>query len=142
VICLEITVNGERRLLAGAASAKLINASVSLYPGLREGWLEVTGSVAPADQPAAEARWMAAALSAGDVVQVGLIESELPAAPALSRTDPTALASDGIARVCAFCERTSEQAIGMVASRKAMICPECVGYLHEMLHESQSSTEI
>jgi len=106
---------------------------VSLYAGLKEGWLEVAGSIAPEDQPVADARWLAAALSAGDVVEVRLVDSEEPTAPDLSRTDPTARATDGIPQVCAFCDKTPDQVTGMLASRKAMICPECIGYLHDII---------
>jgi hypothetical protein len=133
VICLEVNVNGQRRVVAGVAAAEVINATVSLYPGLEEGWLEVAGSITPQDQPIADARWLAAALSAGDVVQVRLVESEEAAAPDLSRTNPSARATDSIPLVCAFCDKTHDEVPGMVASRKAVICPECIGYLHDII---------
>jgi hypothetical protein len=133
VICLEVNVNGQRRVLAGTRAAEVINATVSLYAGLKEGWLEVAGSIAPEDQPVADARWLAAALSAGDVVEVRLVDSDEPTAPNLSRTDPTARATDSIPQVCAFCDKTPDQVAGMLASRKAMICPECIGYLHDIV---------
>ena len=133
MICLEVNVNGERRVVAGDASAEVINATVSLYPDLKEGWLEIAGSVVPEQQPVADARWLAAALSAGDVVEVRLVDSEQAAAPNISRTDPTARATDSIPLVCAFCDKTHDQVAGMVASRKAVICPECIGYLHDII---------
>ena len=34
VFCLEINVNGQRRVIAGGPAAEVINATVSLYPGL------------------------------------------------------------------------------------------------------------
>ncbi len=133
MICLQVSVNGQRRVLAGVAAAEVINATISLYPTLKEGWLEVAGSVLPPDQPVADARWLAAALSAGDAVEVRLVDSEQAAAPQLCRTDPTAPATDSIALVCAFCETTAAEAPGMVASRRAMICPDCIGYLHDII---------
>jgi hypothetical protein len=133
VICLEVNVNGQRRVVAGVAAAEVINATVSLYPRLKEGWLEVAGSVVPEDQPLADASWLAAALSAGDVVEVRLVDSEEAAAPNVSRTDPMARATDSIPLVCAFCDKTHDQVSGMVASRKAVICPECIGYLHDII---------
>jgi hypothetical protein len=133
VICLEVNVNGQRRVVAGVAAAEVINATISLYPALKEGWLEVAGSVVPQDQPAADARWLAAALTAGDVVEVRLVDSGQAAAPQVSRTDPSAPATDSIPLVCAFCDKTADEVQGMVASRKAMICPECVGYLHDII---------
>ena len=133
MICLEVSVNGQRRVVAGAAAAEVINATVSLYPDLAEGWLEIAGSVVGEGQPVADARWLAAALAAGDVVAVRLVESEQATAPALSRTDPTARASDQIPLVCAFCDKTQAEISGMVASRKAVICPECIAYLHDII---------
>jgi hypothetical protein len=133
VICLEVNVNGERRVVAGDAGAEVINATVSLYPDLKEGWLEIAGSVVPEHQPVADARWLAAALSAGDVVEVRLVDSEQAAAPNISRTDPTARATDSIPLVCAFCDKSHDEVPGMVASRKAVICPECIGYLHDII---------
>lgn len=139
MICLEVNVNGQRRVVAGVIAAEVINATISLYPALKEGWLEVAGSVVPQDQPVADARWLAAALSAGDVVEVRLVESEPSAAPQLSRTVPSAPATDSIPLVCAFCDKTPDEVPGMVASRKAMICPECIGYLHDILHAEDGS---
>ena len=133
MICLEVNVNGERRVVAGDAGAEVINATVSLYPDLKEGWLEIAGSVVPEQQPVADARWLAAALSAGDVVEIRLVDSEQAAAPNISRTDPTARATDSIPLVCAFCDKTHDEIPGMVASRKAVICPECIGYLHDIM---------
>ncbi len=133
MICLEISVNGQRRIVAGDAAAEVINATVSLYPDLNEGWLEIAGSVVNQQQPIADALWLAAALSAGDVVQVRLVESEQAEAATLSRTDPTARASDRIPLVCAFCDKSQEEVAGMVASRKAMICPQCIAYLHDIM---------
>ena len=134
MICLEISVNGQRRIVAGDAAAEVINATVSLYPDLNEGWLEIAGSVVTEQQPPiADALWLAAALSAGDVVQVRLVESEQAEAATLSRTDPTARASDRIPLVCAFCDKSQEEVAGMVASRKAMICPQCIAYLHDIM---------
>jgi hypothetical protein len=139
VVCIQVSVNGEARVVAGDHAAELINATVSLYPRLQEGWLEVAGSVAWEDQPAADCSWLAAALAAGDVVEVRLVDSEAPVAPRLSRTDPTARATDSIPLVCAFCDKTPEQVAGMVASRKAMICPECIGYLHDIISAEDSA---
>jgi hypothetical protein len=133
MICLEINVNGQRRVVAGDAAADEINATISLYPDLKEGWLEIAGSVVPEDQPVADARWLAAALSAGDVVEVRLVDSEQVSAPSISRTAPGAPATDSIPLLCAFCEKSHEQVSGMISSRKAMICPECVGYLHDII---------
>ena len=133
MICLEVNVNGQRRVVAGVAAAEVINATVSLYPALNEGWLQVTGSVVPDNQPVADASWLAAALSAGDLVEVRLVDSEQPAAPNVSRSDPTARATDSIPLICAFCDKTHDEVPGMVASRKAVICPECIGYLHDFI---------
>jgi hypothetical protein len=134
LISLEIIVNGQRRAIAGVAEAELLTATVSLYPAVKDGWLDVSGAVLPADQPSADANWLSAALTMGDRVEVRLVESEQPQPPKLSRTDPTAQASDGIPTVCAFCEKTYLQVEGMMSSRKAMICRGCVEYLHEMMN--------
>jgi hypothetical protein len=137
LISLEIIVNGERRTVAGVAQAELVNASVSLYPRVKDGWLEVSGSVIPPGQPPADATWLAAALALGDKVEVRLIDTDEARAPQLTRVDPTAHATDDVPFVCAFCDKTQLEVAGMVASRKAMICPDCVGYLHEMMQLSR-----
>jgi hypothetical protein len=134
MISLEVSVNGQRRTVAGIAEAELLNATVSLYPNVKDGWLDVSGSVVPEGQPPADASWLAAALAVGDVVEVRLIDSGAAQTPKLTRVDPTAAATDEVPFVCAFCEKTHLEITGMVASRRAMICPECVGYLHEMMN--------
>jgi hypothetical protein len=79
-------------------------------------------------------------LSVGDKVEVQVIEADNPVAPNLSRTDPTLRASDEIPFVCAFCGKDSQQTEGMIASHKAMICRDCVCYLHEMIGENGDET--
>lgn len=141
MIGLEILVNGQRRAVAGVDDAELLTARISVYPRVNDGWLEVSGSVSPADQPPADASWLSAALTVGDRVEVRLVESDQAQAPTLSRTDPTAPANDTIPMVCAFCEKGPPVAEGMVSSRKAMICRGCVEYLHEMLTSSDHAAE-
>lgn len=133
MICLEVTVNGSRLALAGAADAESVSVTLTLYPNLEEGWLDVTGVVAPGEQPLADARWLSSAVTAGDALQVRLIESAQPSAATLVRTDPDASATDEIPLVCAFCEKTPVESAGMVASRTAMICHDCIRYLNEMI---------
>jgi hypothetical protein len=136
MLSLEIIVNGQRRTVAGIAEAQLLNASVSLYPQVKDGWLDVSGSVSPDGQPPADASWLSTALALGDSVEVRLVDSDQQLEPKLSRIDPTARATDSVPTVCAFCEKTSVEADGMMSSRKAMICRGCVEYLHEMMNTS------
>lgn len=137
VISLEISVNGQRRTVAGMAQAEQLTATVSLYPNVKDGWLDVSGSVVPVGQPPADASWLTSALAVGDTVEVRLIESQSALTPKLTRADPTAPATDDVPFVCAFCDKTQQEVTGMVASRRAMICPECVGYLHEMMYAAE-----
>jgi ClpX C4-type zinc finger len=134
LISLEILVNGQRRAVAGATDAELLNATVSLYPNVKDGWLDISGSILAEGQPPADASWLTAALAIGDTVEVRLINSEDVQAPKLSRVDPTRRSTDGVPTVCAFCDKPPLEAEGMMSSRKAMICRGCVEYLHEMLH--------
>jgi ClpX C4-type zinc finger len=140
MICVEVTVNGQRRTIAGADAAETIEAAVLTYPATQQSWLRVTGDIVPGKQPTADAEWLAMQLSVGDKVEVQLIETDDPVAPNLSRTDPTLPASDEIPFVCAFCGKDAEHTEGMVASRKAMICHDCICYLHEMINEGDSTT--
>jgi hypothetical protein len=134
LISLEIFVNGQRRTVAGMTDAELLNATISLYPNVKDGWLDVSGSVTPGDQPPADASWLTAALAIGDTVEVRLTDSSDAQAPKLSRVDPNVRATDGVPTVCAFCDKTHLEAVGMMSSRKAMSCRSCVEYLHEMMH--------
>jgi hypothetical protein len=140
VICIEVIVNGQRRTIAGASDAEIIEASVLTYPGPQQSWLRVNGEVLSGDQPTADAEWLTMQLSVGDKVEVQIIETGGPDVPTLSRTDPTLPASDEIPFVCAFCGKDSHQTEGMVASRKAMICRDCICYLHEMISEDDAMT--
>jgi hypothetical protein len=140
LISLEIFINGERRTVAGTMDAELLNATVSLYPNVKDGWLDVSGSVTPGNQPPADASWLTAALAIGDTVEVRLTDSSDVQAPKLSRVDPTARATDSVPTVCAFCDKTHLEAEGMLSSRKAMICRSCVEYLHEMMHTPEEDS--
>jgi hypothetical protein len=70
-----------------------------------------------------------------------LVDSAEAAAPKVSRTDPTARATDAIPLVCAFCDKSHEEVAGMVSSRKAVICPECIGYLHDVIHADDEGSD-
>ena len=137
MICLEVIVNGERRTIAGVAAAETISAELCTYPELSQSWLQVHGEIAPENQPNADASWLTAQLSVGDRVEIRVIENDSPTAPSLSRTEPILPASDAIPFVCAFCGKDNTQTEGMMASRKAMICRDCVRYLYEIISEDQ-----
>jgi hypothetical protein len=139
MICIEVIVNGQRRTIAGANNAEIIETSVLTYPGVQQSWLRVNGEVASDDQPTAEAEWLTMQLTVGDKVEVQIVETNDPVAPNLSRTDPTLPASDEVPFVCAFCGKDSQQTQGMVASHKAMICRDCICYLYEMISEDDAT---
>jgi hypothetical protein len=142
VLCIEVIVNGERRTIAGGSAADVVETAILTYPGLKQSWLRVSGDVVSGDQPNADAEWLTMQLSVGDKVELRLIESDEPVAPNLSRIDPTLPASDKIPFVCAFCGKDSQQTGGMVASHKAMICRDCIGYLYEMTSEDDTKTSV
>ena len=133
MICLEVTINGDRRVIAGAASAETIEAAVVLYPGFGESNLKVAGAVEVEGQPSADATWLRSKLTVGDTVVVRVVDITEPGAPTLSRTDPSIPATDHIPFVCAFCSKPSVEVEGMIASPKAFICHECVRELYKMV---------
>jgi hypothetical protein len=143
VICLEVMVNGETRFIAGASTAQTLTAELCTYPELQQqAWLHVSAEVAPDDQPPADADWPTTQLSVGDQVQIRVIESDSPTPPNVRRIEPTAPATDDIPFVCAFCGKTHLETQGMVASRKAMICRDCIGYLYEMTNEDADAAGV
>jgi hypothetical protein len=127
-----VEVNGQV-VVAGAAAAETISANIEAYPGFAESWIRVAGDVIPADDsPAADAAWLSKKLEIGDTVVVRVIESESPAAPTLSRSDPSVDASDGVQLVCSFCGKSHEETQKMYSGLKAMICNECIALMHQM----------
>jgi hypothetical protein len=130
MLCLEVTINGEQRVLAGATAAATLSASVTAHPGFNQVWIRVDGELAPDGQPAADASWLASSAGLGDVVQIRLVESDVPTAPQIGRIDLSAAPTDAIPFVCAFCGREPKDVEGMLSSRKAMICRGCLRELH------------
>jgi hypothetical protein len=132
VLCLEVTINGERRVMAGVATAETLSASVSVHPGFDQAWIKVDGEIAPEGQPKADAHWLTSGAALGDVVQIRLVESNDPTTPSLGRVDlgVTPAPTDAIPFVCAFCGREPKDVEGMLASRKAMICHGCLWEFH------------
>ena len=131
MLCISVEVNGQT-LVAGAASAVTLSASVNAHPGLGESWLCVTGDIIPDDAPPADAEWLRRKLSAGDTVLIRLVESDSPSAPVLSRSDPSIDASDGVTLVCSFCGKSHNETRKMYSGAKAMICSECVDLMHQV----------
>lgn len=139
MICVSVSINGVPQTIAGASSAQSIEASVSIYPELREGWLRVVGETDQGDQPSAHAHWAAAPLKLGDVVEFRLIDSSQPSAPRLGREDPTAKASDSIPFICSFCGKAAVEVEGMTAGTRAMICHGCVRMIHDILSDGPAA---
>jgi hypothetical protein len=134
VLCLEVTINGGQRVLAGVAMAETLSASVTVHPGFNQAWIKVDGEIAPEGQPNADAHWLTSSAALGDVVQIRLVESNDPTTPRLGRVDleSTPVPADAIPFVCAFCGKEPKDVEGMLASRKAMICHGCLREFHEI----------
>ena len=141
MICFEVIVNGEQRVVAGATSAETLTAELCTYPELQQTWLRVTGDLVPEGQPPADADWLTAQLLVGEQVQIRVIDTDSPTAPKLTRIEPTAPATDDIPFVCAFCGKSPLETEGMVSSRKAMICHDCIDYLYEMTNEDAAAAD-
>ena len=133
MICLEVEVNGEGRVVAGATSAESVLASVGIYPGIKESWLRVTGDIYPNNEPVANAHWLGRQLQVGDSVTVRVVDSDSPTPATLSRTDPSVIATDSLPLVCAFCAKNHAQAQKLLLNTKTVICDECIRYLHQIL---------
>jgi len=127
-----VEVNGETSVLAGDGAAETISASIELYPSFKESWLRVDGDVVSDNSPSADASWLSRKVSVGDTVVIRIVEADVPAPPALSRSDPRVEAVDGVKLVCAFCGKSHMEIQKMYAGTKAVICNECVGLLHQM----------
>ena len=143
MLCLEVTINGEQRVLAGVAMAETLNASVTVHPGFNQAWIKVDGEIAPDGQPNADAHWLTSSAAVGDVVQIRLIESDDPTTPTLGRIDleVAPVPTDAIPFVCAFCGKEPKDVEGMLASRKAMICRGCLRELHAIASDDEAAVE-
>jgi hypothetical protein len=141
MLCLEVIINGEQRVVAGAAMAEAVSASVTFHPGFNQAWIKVDGEIAPEGQPNADAHWLTSSAAVGDVVQIRLIESDDPTTPTLGRIDLEAIPAptDGIPFVCAFCGKEPKDVEGMLASRKAMICRGCLRELHAIAGDDDAA---
>jgi hypothetical protein len=138
MLCLEVSINGERRVCAGVEMAQTLNVSVTAHPGFNQAWINVNGEIVPEGQPAADAHWLTSSAGVGDIVQIRLIESDDPTKPSLGRSDlEGALApTDGIPFVCGFCGKEPKDVESMMSGRKAMICRGCLRELHAIDSES------
>jgi hypothetical protein len=132
MLCLFVQVNGETAILAGDGAAESLTASVKLYPSFKESVLRVDGEVVPDNSVPADATWLGRALQVGDTVVVRLVESDSAMAPALSRSDPSVAAVDGVSIVCSFCGKSPHEIQRMYSGIKATICNECLALFHQM----------
>jgi hypothetical protein len=135
MLCLSVEVNGELSVVAGNTAAETIAASIDLYPSVGESWLRVSGDVVKDDLPSTDAKWLGQPLKLGDAVVIRLVESDAPAAPTLTTSNPNADAADGVELVCSFCGKSHREVRKMYAGIKAMICNECVGFMNQMVEE-------
>lgn len=136
MLCLEVSLNGQRLAVAGIADAESLTASVNVLPGFNECRVEVVGNVDPEGQPPLEAQWLSVPVELGGRVEVRFFESDTPTRAKLHRFDPTVQASDGVPLVCAFCGKDQDAVQGaMIAGRNAVVCHECVRFLGELVTE-------
>lgn len=75
------------------------------------------------------------AVSQGDRVTITLVDSAEPTTPKITRTDPSAEATDEIPFACSFCGKLNIEIEKMYAGLKAQICNECVQFMHDMAVE-------
>jgi len=135
VLSLQVEVNGNRVVVAGCADAGNIDATVTIFPGLGESWVRVAGDIFPAANPPADALWLQRAILQGDRVTITLVDSAEPTTPTLTRSDPSAEATDEIPFACSFCGKLSIEIEKMYAGLKAQVCNECVQFMHDMAVE-------
>ena len=81
MLCVNVAVNGAKQVIAGDPLAESIEATVGVYPGLKECWLRIVGTILPDAQPPADAQWAGLTLKVGDVVEIRIIDSASAAAP-------------------------------------------------------------
>jgi hypothetical protein len=143
VLCLEVTINGKQRVLAGVAMAETVSACVTVHPGFDQAWIKVDGEIAPEGQPNADAVWLTSSAALGDVVQIRLIDSNDPTTPSLGRINLAVVPvpTDAIPFVCAFCGKEPKDVEQMLASRKAMICSGCLREFHAIAGDDDAAVE-
>ena len=141
MLCLEVMINGEQRVLAGAAMAETLSASVTAHPGFDQGWIAVEGVIAPEEQPTAGAHWLSSTIAVGDVLQIRLVESNDPTPPRVGRVDldTSPAPTDAIPFLCAFCGKEPKNVEGMLSSRNAMICHGCVRECYAIVVEQDAA---
>jgi hypothetical protein len=130
MLCLHVEVNGVENIVAGVASAEMVSANVTVYPALAESWVKVSGEMIKEGIAPIDASWLSKKLNVGDTVVVRLTDAVNPTPPTLTKSDPSAEATEGVTMVCSFCGKPHLEIQRMWAGPKALICNECISFMY------------
>jgi len=139
MVCFEITINGKKRIVAGASEIKAFKAAVSTDSRIDYVHFCVDGFIGtPRDGQHLE--WINEQMKTGDRLEIRLIESEAPDLPrSKERIGREAKKGESVAHndiICSFCGKGSEEVRQLIAGGPWVhICDECIILSKKILDE-------
>ncbi len=136
MLCIEVTVNGERKYVAGHAQIESMRASLHIteeHPRL----FIVNAYLKPGESFTEDAFWPCIEPKINDEIKIRIIECDSPDKPERLVTRGTKQFPNGEKTLyCSICGKSQEEASKLVASKDVNVCNECVDLLVEIINKA------
>jgi len=132
--CIEFTLNGVRRAIAGGEHVHSIDSRLYFFPPTGKGSFTVAGYVTSAASLRDRIYWTDGDLKVGDELHVRVIDSDAADPAASSPEFGESLTPRGSQQICLFCGKSNNEPIFfMTAKNGAAICGGCIAQAGETM---------
>lgn len=128
MLCLEITLNGEKLVTAGGAGTRSVDSCLHFFPDRGAGSFSVAGYANPRSDLSQRIFWTHGSLALGDKLQVKVIDG-VPTSPS-TVPDSWGQAVPDSEKSCLFCGKSKADGEIMISAKAGTICEECVDSAH------------
>lgn len=128
MLCLDITLNGEKLVTAGGVGTRSIDSSLHFFPDRGAGSFSVAGYATPRADLSQRVFWTHGSLALGDELQVKVIDGVPTSASAVPDSWGEAVPDNE--KSCLFCGTSKADGEVMFSAKAGTICEKCVEFAH------------
>ena len=139
MLCFEVQLNGEKKILAGYKGVSELGLSIENLE--EEAFLEVNAGIWKTDSPADYLFWEGVDFKIGDEITIKLLDSKKPDPPTRISQDPENPENIEEPRsqrqmLCSSCKKPFRERDKMIKMPGVILCNECIELINDFMSES------
>lgn len=136
MLCFEVQLNGEKKILAGYKGVSELGLSVETQED--EAFLEVNAGIWKTDSPADYLFWDGVDFKIGDEITIKLLDSNKPDPPTLISQDPANEEEPRNQRqmLCSSCKKSFRDVDKIIKMPGVILCNECIDLIKDFMSDS------